>query len=222
MATVDLNADMGESYGPWKMGNDDILLDIVTSANIACGFHAGDPNIMLSTMKMAAEKDVGIGAHPGFHDIEGFGRNRLSIPIGTLQNQVRYQVGAALGMARAAGTTVRHIKLHGAMSNMASEDADMAYALYDAALSVAPEATIMVLAATAHQEAAEKLGCKWVGEIFADRAYNDEMRTKIVIKRGVRPCIRTKTHPWYLNFTLNIFLTHTEVDALNSTVVFKH
>ena len=174
MATVDLNADMGESYGPWKMGNDDILLDIVTSANIACGFHAGDPNIMLSTMKMAAEKDVGIGAHPGFHDIEGFGRNRLSIPIGTLQNQVRYQVGAALGMARAAGTTVRHIKLHGAMSNMASEDAYMAYALYDAALSVAPEATIMVLAATAHQEAAEKLGCKWVGEIFADRAYNDD------------------------------------------------
>ena len=116
MATVDLNADMGESYGPWKMGNDDILLDIVTSANIACGFHAGDPNIMLSTMKRAAEKDVGIGAHPGFHDIEGFGRNRLSIPIGTLQNEVRYQVGAALGMARAAGTTVRHIKLHGAMS----------------------------------------------------------------------------------------------------------
>ena len=173
MATVDLNADMGESYGPWKMGNDDILLDIVTSANIACGFHAGDPNIMLSTMRIAAKKDVGIGAHPGFHDIEGFGRNRLSIPIGTLQNQVRYQVGAALGMARAVGTTV-HIKLHGAMSNMASEDADMAYALYDAALSVAPEATIMVLAATAHQEAAEKLGCKWVGEIFADRAYNDD------------------------------------------------
>ena len=127
MATVDLNADMGESYGTWKMGNDDILLDIVTSANIACGFHAGDPNIMIDTMKMAAEKDVGIGAHPGFHDIEGFGRNRLSIPIGTLQNQVRYQVGAALGMARSAGTTVRHIKLHGAMSNMASEDADMAY-----------------------------------------------------------------------------------------------
>jgi UPF0271 protein len=156
------------------MGNDNILLDIVTSANIACGFHAGDPNIMLSTMKMAAQKDVGIGAHPGFHDIEGFGRNRLSIPIGTLQNQVCYQVGAALGMARAAGTTVRHIKLHGAMSNMASEDADMAYALYDAALSVAPDAAIMVLAATAHQTAAEKLGCKWVGEIFADRAYNDD------------------------------------------------
>ena len=76
MATVDLNADMGESYGPWKMGNDDILLDIVTSANIACGFHAGDPNIMLSTMKMAAEKDVGIGAHPGFHDIEEAKENK--------------------------------------------------------------------------------------------------------------------------------------------------
>ena len=83
MATVDLNADMGESYGPWKMGNDDILLDIVTSANIACGFHAGDPNTMLATMRMATEKEVGIVAHPGFHDIEGFGRNRLSVPIGT-------------------------------------------------------------------------------------------------------------------------------------------
>ena len=174
MTTVDLNADMGESFGPWKMGNDDALLDIVTSANIACGFHAGDPNIMFQTMKMAAEKNVGIGAHPGFHDIEGFGRNRLTVPIATLQNQVRYQIGAALGMARAAGTTVRHIKLHGAMSNMASEDPQMAYDLYDAALSVAPDATIMVLAATAHQEAAERLGCKWVGEIFADRAYNDD------------------------------------------------
>ena len=174
MATDDLNADMGESYGPWEMGNDEILLDIVTSANIACGFHAGDPSIMLNTMKMAAGKGVGIGAHPGFHDLQGFGRNRLSVPIGTLQNQVRYQVGAAFGMARAVGTTVRHIKLHGAMSNMASEDAEMAYALYDSALSVAPDATIMVLAATAHQEAAEKLGCKWVGEIFADRAYNDD------------------------------------------------
>lgn len=174
MTTVDLNADMGESFGPWKMGNDDALLDIVTSANIACGFHAGDPNIMFQTMKMAAEKNVGIGAHPGFHDIEGFGRNRLTVPIATLQNQVRYQIGAALGMARAAGTTVRHIKLHGAMSNMASEDPQMAYDLYDAALSVAPDATIMVLAATAHQEAAERLGCKWAGEIFSDRAYNDD------------------------------------------------
>ena len=183
--SVDLNSDMGEGFGPWKMGDDAALLDVVTSANIACGFHAGDPNIMLSTMKMAAEKDVGIGAHPGFHDIEGFGRNRLSIPIGTLQNQVRYQVGAALGMARAAGTTVRHIKLHGAMSNMASENVEMAYALYDAALSVAPEATIMVLAATAHQQAAEQLGCKWVGEIFADR---DRISDTAAVGNSRRDC----------------------------------
>ena len=114
MATVDLNADMGESYGTWKMGNDDILLDIITSANIACGFHAGDPNIMLSTMKMAAEKDVGIGAHPGFHDIEGFGRNRLSIPICTLQNQVRYQYNLFHNSRSLRGTG--HTLLSGAAS----------------------------------------------------------------------------------------------------------
>ena len=100
--TVDLNADMGESFGPWVMGRDADLLQVISSANIACGFHAGDPDVMAATMRMAVENDVGIGAHPGFPDIQGFGRRRMHIPHAELANSVRYQVGAAQAMARAA------------------------------------------------------------------------------------------------------------------------
>ena len=174
MPTVDLNADMGESFGPWKMGDDASLLKIVTSANIACGGHAGDADVMATTMKIAHDNGVGIGAHPGFMDIAGFGRNRIKMPRSTLQNQIRYQVAASIGMARSLGATVRHLKLHGAIGNMTSEDPQMAEDLYDAALSVDPDLIVMVLAATAQEEAVKKLGCKWAGEIFADRAYNDD------------------------------------------------
>ncbi len=173
MPSVDLNADMGESYGAWKMGDDAALLDIVTSANIACGGHAGDADVMAATMRIAHDNGVGIGAHPGFMDIAGFGRNRMSVPRATLQNQIRYQVAASVGMARSLGAEVRHLKLHGALANMASEDEGLARDLYEAALSVAPELIVMVLSATAQQSAAEALGCAWAGEIFADRAYND-------------------------------------------------
>ncbi|MGC1504954.1 MAG: 5-oxoprolinase subunit PxpA [Sulfitobacter sp.] len=174
MPTVDLNADMGESFGPWKMGDDAALLQIVTSANVACGGHAGDADVMAATMTLAHQNGVGIGAHPGFMDLAGFGRNRMSVPRATLQNQVRFQVGASLGMAKFVGAKVRHLKLHGAMANMASEDEGMARDLYEAALSVDPDLIIMVLAATAQQQAVETLGCGWAGEIFADRAYNDD------------------------------------------------
>jgi len=174
MPTVDLNADMGESFGPWTMGDDASLLSIVTSANIACGGHAGDADVMAATMTLAHANNVGIGAHPGFMDIAGFGRNRMSVPRGTLQNQIRYQVAASLGMARSVGAAVRHLKLHGALANMASEDEALARDLYDAALSVAPDLIVMVLAATAQQDAVRALGCAWAGEIFADRAYNDD------------------------------------------------
>ncbi|MGX0903862.1 UPF0271 protein [Roseovarius sp. MBR-79] len=171
-ATVDLNADMGESFGPWKMGDDAALLDVVSSANIACGFHAGDPDVMAATMARAVAGGVGIGAHPGLNDLQGFGRNRMDVPHATLANQVRYQLGAAQGMARAAGGAVRHLKLHGALANMASEDEGLARACYEAALSVAPEIIVMVLAGTAQEKAARSLGARMACEIFADRAYN--------------------------------------------------
>ena len=102
--TVDLNSDMGEGFGPWKMTDDAGLLNIVTSANIACGFHAGDADTMAMTMGLAAKADVGIGAHPGFPDLQGFGRRQMQVPLLTLANMVRYQVSAAMGMARAAGS----------------------------------------------------------------------------------------------------------------------
>ena len=172
--TVDLNSDMGEGFGPWKMGDDAALLDVITSANIACGMHAGDPDVMARTMRMAVERGVGIGAHPGFDDLRGFGRRRLPMSHGELANLVSYQLGAAQGMAKAAGGHVRHLKLHGALANMCSEDIEMARACYRAALAVDPEIVVMVLAATAQQQAMEELGGSWAGEIFADRAYNDD------------------------------------------------
>lgn len=171
---VDLNADMGESFGPWKMGDDAALLETVTSANIACGGHAGDPDVMAKTMGIALSKGVGIGSHPGFVDIQGFGRRRITMPLSSLQNSIRVQVGATLGMANALGATVRHVKLHGALGNMTSEDEAMAHGCYQAALSAHPDAILMVLAATAQERAARSLGARFACEIFADRAYNDD------------------------------------------------
>jgi len=171
---VDLNADMGESFGPWPMGNDAEVLKVVTSANVACGFHAGDPTVMAHTIGVASENGVGIGAHPGFPDLQGFGRRRMQMEREDLQNAIRYQFGAIRGMAAAQGAEVRHFKLHGALSNMCSEDEDMARACYEAALSVDPEVIVFVLAATAQEAAVQALGARYAGEIFADRAYNDD------------------------------------------------
>ena len=171
---VDLNADMGESFGPWPMGNDAEVLKVVTSANVACGFHAGDPTVMAQTIRVAQENGVGIGAHPGFPDLQGFGRRRMHMGRDDLQNAIRYQFGAIRGMAKALGAEVRHFKLHGALSNMCSEDEDMARACYEAALSVDPDVIIFVLASTAQEPAVKALGANYAGEIFADRAYNDD------------------------------------------------
>jgi UPF0271 protein len=156
------------------MGDDAALLDVVSSANIACGFHAGDADTMAATMRLAVQNNVGIGAHPGFLDLQGFGRRRMQVPHATLGNWVRYQLGAAQAMAKAAGGSVRHLKLHGALSNMACEDVAMARACYAAALEVDPDIILVVLAATALEEAARELGATYANEIFADRAYNDD------------------------------------------------
>ncbi|WP_407494811.1 LamB/YcsF family protein [Pseudooceanicola sp. MF1-13] len=172
--TIDLNADMGESFGLWVMGNDAALLDIVTSANIACGFHAGDADVMARTFRMAQDKGVGLGAHPGFADTQGFGRRRIALSAEELTNLITYQLGAAQAMARAAGGEVRHLKLHGALANMASEDIDMARTCYAAAEKTQPGIVVMTLAGTAQQAAAEDLGLTFANEIFADRAYNDD------------------------------------------------
>ncbi|MEO0992055.1 MAG: 5-oxoprolinase subunit PxpA, partial [Pseudomonadota bacterium] len=173
--SVDLNADMGESFGPWVMGRDADIMDTISSANIACGFHAGDWDVMADTMKLAVEKGVGIGCHPGFPDLQGFGRRRMQVPHASLANLVRYQLGAAQAIAKTAGGTVRHLKLHGALGNMTSEDEALASAAYSAALDVDPSLVIVVMAGTAQQRAVEALGGSFAAEIFADRAYNEDL-----------------------------------------------
>jgi len=171
---IDLNADMGESFGPWPMGADAELLRIITSANIACGFHAGDPDVMAQAMAQAVENGVGIGAHPGLPDLQGFGRRRMQIAPDVAQHLVAYQLGAAQAMARMAGGKVRHLKLHGALANMAAEDEALARACYKGALAVDPEIILMVISGTAQARAATSLGARIAQEIFADRGYTEE------------------------------------------------
>lgn len=169
--TIDLNADLGEGFGPRPMGDDEALLRIVTSANIACGFHAGDPDTMARTMARAVTAGVGIGAHPGLPDLQGFGRRRMPVSAEEARNLVAYQLGAAQAMARAVGGRVRHLKLHGALANMAAEDEGLARACFAGALAVDPGIILTVIAGTAQDRAAEALGAARACEIFADRAY---------------------------------------------------
>ena len=166
---VDLNADLGEGCG-----DDRALLRIVTSANICAGLHAGSPAIMAQTMAAARDAGVGIGVHPGFDDRANFGRTRMALSTFDLTALIGYQVGAAKAVAEGLGTKLDHLKLHGALANMASEDAALAKVCFEAALAVDPGLKLVVLAATRQQEAAEALGALWAGEIFADRAYEPD------------------------------------------------
>jgi len=145
---------------------------VISSANVACGVHAGDWDVMARTMELAVKNGVGIGAHPGFPDLQGFGRREMQMPLASVANLVRWQLGAAQAMARAVGGKVRHLKLHGALANMASRDQALAMACFEGALSVDSGIILMVLAGTAQQKAAERLGARAACEIFADRAYN--------------------------------------------------
>lgn len=172
---IDLNADVGESFGPWKMGDDAAMLDIVTSANIACGFHAGDPVVMDRTVRLAAQKGVGIGAHPGFDDVKGFGRHRiLGLGPTEIRTMLLYQIGALQAIARSAGATVGHVKLHGALANMASEDRNLAGLFAEATALADTDLIIVAMAKTELETAARLSGNPVAAEIYADRAYNDD------------------------------------------------
>ncbi len=172
--SVDLNADLGESFGAWSMGSDDELLDIVTSANVACGFHAGDPLVMTETVRACITKGVNIGAHPGFDDITGFGRRRMHNPEpAKTASSIIYQIGALQAIAKTEGAQVTHVKLHGALANMASEDDALASLCLDAVQRTDSELAIVAMASTSLQSQAEKLNMPLLREVFADRAYND-------------------------------------------------
>lgn len=171
---LNLNADLGESFGAWKMGDDATMLSIVKSASIACGFHAGDPQIMRRTLHAARRNTVSIGAHPAFPDLQGFGRRAMHIAPDELQAIILYQLGALAGMARVEGLAMTHVKPHGAMSNMASEDAVMALNVVKAVKAFDPALILLAPAGSQLDVAGRNVGMRVAGEIFADRAYNDE------------------------------------------------
>lgn len=168
---VDLNCDMGESFGAYAMGNDEAILETITSANIACGFHAGDPTTMRRTVRMALEKNVGIGVHPGLPDLAGFGRRELAISVEEAFNLVVYQIGALSAFVKAEGGRLQHVKPHGALYNMASVNRGLADAIAEAVYKVDPELILFGLAGSELVKAGERIGLKVAHEVFADRTY---------------------------------------------------
>ena len=171
---LNLNADLGESFGAWKMGDDATMLTIVGSASIACGFHAGDPQIMRRTLHAARRNRVSVGAHPAFPDLQGFGRRAMHIAPDELQALILYQLGALSGMARVEGLATTHVKPHGALSNMASEDPVMATNVVKAIKDFDPELILLAPAGSQLDLVGRRLGLRVAGEIFADRTYTDE------------------------------------------------
>lgn len=173
--SVDLNSDLGEGFGPWSMGDDGAMLDIVSSANLACGFHAGDPVIMTDTAKVAREKGVAIGAHPAFFDLWGFGRRRIvGDSPADIEKMVAYQIGALQGVAALAGHRVTHVKPHGALYNMAVADAALAGAIARAIRAVDPGLLFVVLPGSEMERAGHAAGLAVACEVFADRGYLDD------------------------------------------------
>ena len=171
---MDINSDLGESYGAWRMGDDMAMLAIVTSANVACGFHAGDPAGILQTLKAAAAHGVAVGAHVAYPDLVGFGRRNMDPTSAELVADVIYQIGALQGLARAAGTRVRYVKPHGALYNTIAHDERQASDVIAAMQAADPQLTLLALAGSPLVERARARGLAVVAEAFADRAYNDD------------------------------------------------
>ena len=171
---INLNADMGEGFGAYDIGNDDALLSIVNSANVACGFHAGDATVMQSLVTRAKKHGVSIGAHPGFNDIWGFGRRRIDMKPADLEYMIAYQIGALQGIAAYAGLKVTHVKPHGALYNMASENEDYALAIGRGIKTVDPKLIYVLLSGSVMEKAAEKVGLTYAREGFVDRTYEDD------------------------------------------------
>lgn len=174
MLTIDINSDLGESFGAWKMGDDSAMLDVVSSANVACGFHAGDPAGILKTVNAAAERGVAIGAHVGYRDLAGFGRRNMDPLSEELIGDVIYQIGALQGLAKAAGTRVTYVKPHGALYNTIAIDTRQAADVIAAIRAIDPSLVLMALAGSQLVEQARTAGLTVVAEAFADRAYTPQ------------------------------------------------
>jgi len=182
-AHIDLNADVGEGFGAWAMGPDADLLALVTSVNVACGFHGGDPAVMDRTVAAAARAGVALGAHPGYFDLRGFGRRPMAVPPAEVETDVLYQVGALMAFARSHGARVVHVKPHGALYNQAAQDDRLARAVARGTARAGRDLILVGLASSAAmRRAADAEGLRFAAEAFADRAYDDDgtLRARIL------------------------------------------
>jgi UPF0271 protein len=185
---IDINCDMGEGFGPWRIGEagDDALMPLISSANIATGFHAGDPNLMDRSVAAAAALRIGVGAHPGFHDLQGFGRRHIAAQPDELVNDVLYQVGALSGFARRHGVALQHVKPHGALFMHAARDEAFSGALVDALLKTGPELLLYCMDISVTYALAKRAGLGVVREFYADRDY-DRSGSIVFARRVERP-----------------------------------
>ena len=174
MSRIDLNADLGESFGPWPMGTDEALMASISSANVACGFHAGDPSVMRRTVALAKSNGVAVGAHPGFPDLVGFGRRELSASPDEVTDMVLYQVAALAGVAASQGVRLQHVKAHGALYNMAVRSRALADAIANGTAAFDRSLILFGLSSSELLSAGERAGLRVAAEVFADRAYESD------------------------------------------------
>ena len=174
MKQVDLNCDLGESFGNYTCGLDAEVIPHISSANVACGFHASDPLVMMKTVALAKQYGVSVGAHPGYPDLVGFGRRNMTVSPVELKAMVQYQIGALQAFCKAQGTVLQHVKPHGAMYNMAAKDRKLADAICEAIAEVDSSLILLGLSGSQMLEAAKETGLPWTSEVFADRAYEDD------------------------------------------------
>lgn len=184
MYSVDLNCDLGESFGRYTLGLDDQVLPFISSANIACGYHASDPEVMAKTVANAAACGIGIGAHPGFPDLMGFGRRNMNVSESEAKAYMLYQLGALSAFCKAKGVKMSHVKPHGALYNMAAKDAKLAKALCEAVKEFDPDLIFLGLSGSEMLKAAKELGLKAASEVFADRAYEEDGTLRARSKEG--------------------------------------
>ncbi|MBQ5754539.1 MAG: 5-oxoprolinase subunit PxpA [Oscillospiraceae bacterium] len=196
---IDLNCDMGESFGAYKIGCDELVLPYITTANVACGFHAGDPMVMAATVKAAKENGVGVGAHPGYPDLVGFGRRKMTLSFEEIKNDVLYQTGALMAFLKAQGMKMQHMKPHGALGNLAMADEKVAAAVCEAVCELDKDLYMFGHANSVMLKVAKSYGLKTVSEVYGDRAYLDDGHlvprsrpgavihdTEFAVKRAVR------------------------------------
>lgn len=175
MLQIDLNSDMGESFGAYRLGGDEELIKYVTSTNVACGYHAGDPMVMANVVAMAKKRGVAVGAHPGYPDLMGFGRRKMTLSHEEIKNYMKYQIGALMGFTAGHGIKIQHVAPHGALGNLCQYDREASHAVCEAVYEIDPSISIFYCAGAVLGEEAEKMGLRALSEIFVDRAYMDDL-----------------------------------------------